>query len=485
MKNNSGGERRSGAVLRAVLMSGLATALLAGLPDPAAAYSLFGDAWANPRVTQGAPGQKRQRPYSRRWQQPAEPAKAKAQVAPEKPENPLTLVISIKSQKVSLYGNGKLIETSIISTGTPGHDTPQGVFSVIEKDRHHRSNIYSGAPMPYMHRITWSGVALHEGFVTGRPASHGCIRLPHAFAARLWEITQLGVRVVIAPDDVAPVSIAHDRLFAMKPKVAPAPMAELQPDPVPTAKIRLATNAEMTDTPTVPAALEAQPAQPAPEAAADADPIAEGRALTDLIRAEVQPQQAVSAPVKEQAKEAVKDVAKEVAVAPEPTIAFGKPGNLDKLKLATAGKEYPSRPGAITVFISRSLGKLYVRKGFWPVFETPVKIAQPDVPFGTHVFTALAPKNNTELHWNVVSVPNEIKKQPQTTPAQRRLGVVAAVREHVQPANPADVLNRISIPDDALNRISELMTPGASLVISDMGISHETNRGTDFVILTR
>ena len=186
MKNNSGGDRRSGASLRAALMSGLATVLLAGLPEPAAAYSLFGNSWSgNPRVTPGVPSYQRQRPYVRRWQQqPAQPAKA--QVAPVKPENPLTLVISIKSQRVSLYGNGKLIETSIISTGTPGHDTPQGVFSVIEKDRHHRSNIYSAAPMPYMQRITWSGVALHEGFVTGRPASHGCIRLPQAFAARLW-----------------------------------------------------------------------------------------------------------------------------------------------------------------------------------------------------------------------------------------------------------------------------------------------------------
>ena len=291
------------------------------------------------------------------------------------------------------------------------------------------------------------------------------------------EYTQLGVRVVIAPDDVTPVSITHDRLFAMKPKVAPAPVAALQPDPVPTAKIRLATNAEMTDTPTMPAALDTQSAQPAPEAAAESDPLAEGRALTDMIRAEVRRPQAVS-------EEAVKEVAKEVAVEPEPTVAFGKPGNLDKLKLATTGKEYPSRPGAITVFISRSLGKLYVRKGFWPVFDTPVKIAQPDVPFGTHVFTALEPKSDTELRWNVVSMPNEIKKQPQTTPAQRRLGAVA-VREHVAPANPADVLNRISIPDEALNRISELMTPGASLIISDMGISHETNRGTDFIVLTR
>lgn len=490
MTNNAGGDRRSSAVLRAALMSGLATALIAGLPGEAAAYSLFGGpSFANPRLTQGAPTYKRKRPYSRRWQQPTtEPAKA--QVAPpEKPQNPLTLVISIKSQKVSLYGNGKLIETSIISTGTPGHDTPQGVFSVIEKDRHHRSNIYSGAPMPYMQRITWSGVALHEGFVTGRPASHGCIRLPKAFAAKLWELTQLGVRVVVAPDDVTPVSISHDRLFAMRPKPALPPVAALQPDPVPTAKIRLATNAERTDTPTV-EAMEALPAPAAAETAADVDPLAEGRTLTDLIRAETQPQQAAreqeKEQEKEQGKEQVKEVAKESVTEPEPVVAFGKPGNLDKLKLATTGKEYPSRPGAITVFISRSLGKLYVRKGFWPVFETPVKIAQPDVPFGTHVFTALEPKNDTELRWNVVSMPNEIKKTPQAlTPAQRKLGVVAAVREHVQPANPADVLNRISIPDDALNRISELMTPGASLIVSDMGISHETNRGTDFVILLR
>jgi lipoprotein-anchoring transpeptidase ErfK/SrfK len=488
MKNESGDDRRSPAMLRAVLMSGLTTALIAGLSEPAAAYPMFGDQWApSPQVNQSAPTYRRKRVYQRRWQQqPTQPSKANAQVAPEKPQNPLTLVISIRSQKVSLYGNGKLIETSIISTGTPGHDTPMGVFSVIEKDRHHRSNIYSAAPMPYMQRITWSGVALHEGFVTGRPASHGCIRLPHAFAAKLWDLTQLGVRVIIAPEDVTPVSISHDRLFAMKPKPALPPVAALEPDPVPTAKIRLATNAERTDTATVPE-MDVQPVPAVPEVSAEADPLAEGRALTDLIRAEQQPRQAVGEPVKEQVKDQVKDAAKPVTAEPEPTVTVGKPGNLDKLKLATTGKEYPSRPGAITVFISRSLGKLYVRKGFWPVFETPVKIAQPDVPFGTHVFTALEPKSDTELRWNVVSLPNEIKKAPgqALTPAQRRLGIVAAVREHVHPANPADVLNRISIPDEALNRISELMTPGASLVISDMGISHETNRGTDFVILTK
>src|SRR6185295_15216252 len=102
--------------------------------------------------------------------------------------------------------------------------------------------------------------------------------------------------------------------------------------------------------------------------------------------------------------------APEAAPQSEPA-AFGKPGNIDKLKLATTGKEYPSRPGPVSVFISRQTGKLYVRKGYWPVFETPVKITQPETPFGTHVFTALEPKDNKELRWNVVSMPNEIKKQ--------------------------------------------------------------------------
>jgi lipoprotein-anchoring transpeptidase ErfK/SrfK len=507
MESKSGDRRRSSAALRAALMSGLATVFMASLAGPASAQfgGLFGSPTAsNPRATQAWIN--RHRSYARRWQQQtAEPAKPKAQVAPEKPQKPLTIVISIKNQKASLYGNGKLIETSIISTGTPGYDTPQGVFSVIEKDRHHRSNIYSGAPMPYMQRITWSGVALHQGFVTGRPASHGCIRLPQAFAARLWELTDLGVRVIVAPDDVHPVSISHERLFAMKPKPAPQPVAALQPDPVPTAKIRLATNAERSDTQPV---AEAAPivethatlaAPAAPEATAEADPLAEGRALTDLIRAEVQPQQAPSEPtmepaqqaatepVKEPTKEQAKEVAKEATVEPEPVAAFGKPGNLDKLKLGATGKEYPSRPGTVTVFISRSAGKLYVRKGFWPVFETPVKIAQPDVPFGTHVFTALEPKSATELHWNVVSMPNEVKRGSAMplTRGERRLGAVAGVRETVRPANPADVLSRISIPDEAVDRISEMMSPGASLIVSDMGVSNETNRGTDFIVQIR
>jgi hypothetical protein len=90
---------------------------------------------------------------------------------------PFHLVVSIREQKAHVYAGTQLIGSSRISSGKPGHDTPQGIFTVMEKRRHHRSNIYSNAPMPYMQRLTWSGIALHEGHVPNRPASHGCIPL--------------------------------------------------------------------------------------------------------------------------------------------------------------------------------------------------------------------------------------------------------------------------------------------------------------------
>src|ERR1700746_1267596 len=132
------------------------------------------------------------------------------------PKGPLQIIISIADQRVSLFDNGTLIARSSVSTGTQGHPTPLGVFSVISKQRWHRSNIYSAAPMPYMQRITWSGIALHAGVVPGHPASHGCIRLKNDFAMRLWHLTKRGARVIIAHNDVQPVEITNPHLS--KPK---------------------------------------------------------------------------------------------------------------------------------------------------------------------------------------------------------------------------------------------------------------------------
>ncbi|HKN08595.1 MAG TPA: L,D-transpeptidase family protein, partial [Pseudomonadota bacterium] len=139
------------------------------------------------------------------------------------------IVVSIGSQRVTLFSNGVPVAQGAISTGMPGHPTPMGVFSVIQKDRYHHSNIYSGAPMPYMQRITWSGVAMHEGVVPGHPASHGCIRLTHGFAAALWPTTKLGVRVIVSRNDPTPTDFDHPKLFVPKPKPAEPPEAMTLP----------------------------------------------------------------------------------------------------------------------------------------------------------------------------------------------------------------------------------------------------------------
>ena len=103
-----------------------------------------------------------------------------------------------------------------------GHSTPMGVFSIIQKHKFHHSNIYSGAPMPYMQRITWSGVAMHAGVLPGYPASHGCIRMPMAFAMKMWNWTKMGARVVVTPGEMTPASFSHPLLVAQK--VAPQPV---------------------------------------------------------------------------------------------------------------------------------------------------------------------------------------------------------------------------------------------------------------------
>ena len=104
------------------------------------------------------------------------------------------------------------------------------MFSIIQRNRHHRSNIYSGAPMPYMQRLTWSGIALHQGALPGYPASHGCIRLPEQFANFLWNTTKMNTRVIVSRDDVEPQDIVHAKLFQPKPvpTTVESPLPELR-----------------------------------------------------------------------------------------------------------------------------------------------------------------------------------------------------------------------------------------------------------------
>ncbi|WP_018406503.1 L,D-transpeptidase family protein [Methylocystis rosea] len=163
-------------------------------------------------------------------------------------DRPLFVVASIADQQVSIYNHSGLVARSAISTGIAGHPTPKGIFTIIGRERFHRSNIYSSAPMPFMQRITWSGIAMHLGVVPGHPASHGCIRLPAAFAAKLWGMTRIGERVVITPHDVFPAEFEHPLLPAPMMRASleaekGAPAAEPQQPPH-AAEDRLAPQAE-------------------------------------------------------------------------------------------------------------------------------------------------------------------------------------------------------------------------------------------------
>jgi hypothetical protein len=130
---------------------------------------------------------------------------------------PLLALVSLKDQRVTIYDADGPILHAPVSSGQTDYETPVGIYAVLQKEAEHYSNVYDDASMPHMHRITWSGVALHGGALPGYPASHGCVRLPYKFAQRLFDLTKVGMRVIVARNNVAPVAVSHPLLFRRTP----------------------------------------------------------------------------------------------------------------------------------------------------------------------------------------------------------------------------------------------------------------------------
>jgi hypothetical protein len=185
-----------------------AALLVAATPEPAQAQFYPWGQWGNPSPWQQKPRRRRAAPRY------VEPSDDKPVVALPKPSGPLVIVVSIGKQTVTVYDDNKVIAKSPISSGTSSNPTPTGIFSILEKNRYHYSNLYGGAPMPFMQRVTNSGVAMHAGDLPGYPASHGCIRLPYSFARSLFGITDVGARVIISDDDLTPAEFNSPRLIA-------------------------------------------------------------------------------------------------------------------------------------------------------------------------------------------------------------------------------------------------------------------------------
>ena len=127
---------------------------------------------------------------------------------------PVMAVVSLRDQRITIYDSKGWILRAPVSSGQKGRETPSGIFSILQKNAEHYSNLYDDAYMPHMQRLTWTGIALHGGALPGHPASHGCVRLPFDFASRLFDVTRMGMRVIVAPGEAAPVEIAHPALFA-------------------------------------------------------------------------------------------------------------------------------------------------------------------------------------------------------------------------------------------------------------------------------
>lgn len=223
-------ERSVGAVVGSLRVSRfailfVAALLVAATPENAEAQFYPWGMWGNPK-----PKPRRARRAVPRYVEPSDDKPTKT-VLP-KPTGPLVLVVSLNNQTVTVYDDGKQIARSPISSGMTGHPTPTGVFSILEKNRIHHSNLYGGAPMPFMQRVTNSGVALHAGDLPGYPASHGCIRLPYSFARDLFGITDVGARVIISHEDLTPAEFNSPHLIA---PLAPDNTANNAAGPVPTA----------------------------------------------------------------------------------------------------------------------------------------------------------------------------------------------------------------------------------------------------------
>jgi hypothetical protein len=437
-----------------------------------------------------------------------------------RPSGPLLAVVSIGSQSISVFSGTDRVAQAPVSSGMAGHRTPTGVFSILQKARYHESNLYSNAPMPFMQRLTWSGVALHAGALPGYPASHGCVRLPSGFASQLFGLSKIGTRVIVAPEAVAPFAIEHAALprpilvpstepgaagatsggpasghagataaLALVPVAVAAPAVEeagalLTPYRAAEVAKRTAALAHVQAAREAKAQLEA-----AERAAARADQL---KLELDEAMAEVAGQRAQLMAAQRMSAAAVSD---EDRVQAHASVSVVEEDLAELMRYVAAVKAAETRAGdaaleaaqaarraedaamraeaamtaaqrgtePITIYVSRKDNRAYVRQGFIPLFEGEANIREAARPIGTHVFTASDGGSATSLRWTGITVPER---------GQAR-------------SSASEALERVELGPEIAAEVGRRLFVGATLIISDHGISNETGKGTDFVVLTR
>lgn len=389
---------------------------------------------------------------------------------------PIMAIVSIKTQQVTVYDAHGWVLRAPVSTGTRRRETPAGVFTILEKKKHHRSNLYDDARMPHMQRLTWNGIAMHGGPLPGYPASHGCIRLPYRFANKLFDKTRLGMRVIVSPKDTVPVELSHSALLVPNRKAiaaAPARAETLKREAEEATKA-----AKETKKAAKKSAREARAAKRklrnAKRAKKRADSkLAYAMKMLDKAKSEKSKTRAQERKAKAAAKAA--EAAKQLdIVMADTTLTLrtaasaadaAKEAERKKGEAKKAATEASLALEPVSIYISRATQKLYVRRNTnkpWPdggvvydsTIEVPVTIRDPDRPIGTHIFTAVA-RDGDGLRWTAVTIDEGDQAE--------------------------DALDRIIMPQDVIDRIAPTALPRSSIVVSDEPLSRETNYRTEFV----
>lgn len=396
--------------------------------------------------------------------------------APRPAGEPIMAIVSIKSQQVALYDADGWILRAPVSTGVKERETPAGVFTVVEKKRDHYSNMYDDAWMPHLQRITWNGIGLHGGPLPGYAASHGCIRMPYRFAEDLFDKTRIGMRVIVSPEDAAPVDISHPALLVPNAQAladAPARAETFAREAAAVAKAADAAkkNAARAARDAAPMAASLRKAKSL-LTRAEADLALADKALasatTDKARARAEERKQQASARAAEARKRIETVTADAKSKLEADAAAKEAAKAAEEKKAATAKAADAAKLATTpvsIFISRATKKLYVRRNThkrWPdggeIFdssiEVPITIRNPERPIGTHIFTAMA-RTDSGLRWSAVTIDKG--------------------------DDARNALDRITIPQEVLARIAPTALPRSSIVISDEPLSAETNYRTEFV----
>ncbi len=469
---------------------------------------------------------------------------------------PLKVVISLPDQRMDVFRGTAHVASTRVSTGRRGHATPKGVFSIIQKNRRHYSNIYGGAPMPYMQRLTWSGIALHAGVVPGYPASHGCIRMPTSFARKLFGMTDMGLHVVVTDQRKAPEVIEHPALFQprepdpiqIKAEVAALDLADASnPDAArrSVAAYRDALTSKYVDAlrkafdPNAGAhpresvrlvqrllnQLGHDAGNPDGDLGSTTRGAIRGFQSAENLRTTGRVSDALIDRLywrlAEHIQRLPEDQRKVVLTPPDLDkplrILITRPSPRNAVReaqemLADLGHDVGPVDGVLGRDTIRALkafqdasgmketgtisdrvletlrektgrtepkatGRLMVRRGFRDIYSAPVEIKNPDMPLGAHLFSAMDfEKGDKEVEWTAMTI-------------GKRARFVASLGndlpEGALRSTPRGVLDRIVIPENVRKDISQMLTSGSSLIVSDGGWSRETGQGTDFIVETR